>query len=146
MSRKEAKGRASGQEVRRQLEQAGVSVRARSVKLLSEEAPYAYKDVDEGRRRVCSGQPCRKGRPAPPPRRRERVIWTKGESCSTWAFHPRLEALITADAVLSVSGDFSGCSVRYPTVFSMEYRFVETIGNCRHETTPRLCTRRIAPV
>ena len=47
MSRKEAKGRASGQEVRRQLEQAGVSVRARSVKLLSEEAPYAYKDVDE---------------------------------------------------------------------------------------------------
>ncbi len=47
MSRKKAKGRASGQEVRRQLEEAGISVRPGSVKLLSEEAPYAYKDVDE---------------------------------------------------------------------------------------------------
>ena len=47
MSRKKAKGRASGQEVRRQLEQEGISVRPGSVKLLSEEAPYAYKDVDE---------------------------------------------------------------------------------------------------
>jgi tRNA-splicing ligase RtcB len=47
MSRKKAKERASGQEVRRRLEQAGISVRPGSVKLLSEEAPYAYKDVDE---------------------------------------------------------------------------------------------------
>ena len=47
MSRKKAKARASGQEVRRQLEEAGISVRPGSVKLLSEEAPYAYKDVDE---------------------------------------------------------------------------------------------------
>ncbi len=47
MSRKKAKSHRSGSEVRRQLEAAGVSVRPGSVKLLSEEAPYAYKDVDE---------------------------------------------------------------------------------------------------
>lgn len=46
MSRKQAKKRASGHEVRRSLEAVGVSVRPGSVKLLSEEAPYAYKDVD----------------------------------------------------------------------------------------------------
>lgn len=46
MSRKKAKGRASGQEVRRALEAAGIAVRPGSVRLLSEEAPYAYKDVD----------------------------------------------------------------------------------------------------
>ncbi|MEA1902448.1 MAG: RtcB family protein [Actinomycetota bacterium] len=46
MSRKKAKGVASGQEVRRRLESSGISVRPGSVRLLSEEAPYAYKDVD----------------------------------------------------------------------------------------------------
>jgi len=46
MSRKKAKGQASGQEVRRDLEREGISVRPGSVRLLSEEAPYAYKDVD----------------------------------------------------------------------------------------------------
>jgi tRNA-splicing ligase RtcB len=47
MSRKAAKKHASGYEVRRELESEGISVRPGSVKLLSEEAPYAYKDVDE---------------------------------------------------------------------------------------------------
>jgi tRNA-splicing ligase RtcB len=47
MSRKQAKARAMGHVVRRELETAGIAVRPGSVKLLSEEAPYAYKDVDE---------------------------------------------------------------------------------------------------
>jgi tRNA-splicing ligase RtcB len=47
MSRKAAKRRETGAEVRRQLEAGGVAVRPGSVNLLSEEAPYAYKDVDE---------------------------------------------------------------------------------------------------
>ncbi|MBT8198579.1 MAG: RtcB family protein [Acidimicrobiia bacterium] len=47
MSRKKAKAHSSGSEVRRALEDAGIAVRPGSVKLLSEEAPYAYKDVDE---------------------------------------------------------------------------------------------------
>ena len=47
MSRKKAKQHRYGSEVRRELEEAGISVRPGSVKLLSEEAPYAYKDVDE---------------------------------------------------------------------------------------------------
>ncbi len=47
MSRKKAKGEASGQEVRRHLEKAGVAVRPGSVRLLAEEADYAYKNVDE---------------------------------------------------------------------------------------------------
>jgi tRNA-splicing ligase RtcB len=46
MSRKKASRRSSGQEVRRSLEEVGISVRPGSVRLLSEEAPYAYKDVD----------------------------------------------------------------------------------------------------
>jgi tRNA-splicing ligase RtcB len=46
MSRKKAKGQATGQEVRRALEREGIAVRPGSVRLLSEEAPYAYKDVD----------------------------------------------------------------------------------------------------
>jgi tRNA-splicing ligase RtcB len=33
--------------VKRDLEERGISVRPGSVRLLSEEAPYAYKDVDE---------------------------------------------------------------------------------------------------
>ncbi|MFQ5524226.1 MAG: RtcB family protein, partial [Acidimicrobiia bacterium] len=46
MSRKKAKAQASGRQVRQELEQVGISVRPGSVSLLSEEAPYAYKDVD----------------------------------------------------------------------------------------------------
>lgn len=46
MSRKRAKAEASGSEVRRDLEAEGIAVKAGSIKLLSEEAPYAYKDVD----------------------------------------------------------------------------------------------------
>lgn len=47
MSRKKAKKIQGGAEVRRSLEDRGISVRPGSVALLSEEAPYAYKDVDE---------------------------------------------------------------------------------------------------
>ncbi len=47
MSRKKAKQRETGYEVRRDLETSGISVRPGSVRLLAEEAPYAYKDVDE---------------------------------------------------------------------------------------------------
>jgi tRNA-splicing ligase RtcB len=46
MSRKKAKSKSSGSRVRDELEGSGVSVRPGSVKLLAEEAPYAYKDVD----------------------------------------------------------------------------------------------------
>jgi tRNA-splicing ligase RtcB len=47
MSRKAAKRRETGSAVRDGLEGAGIAVRPGSVKLLSEEAPYAYKDVDD---------------------------------------------------------------------------------------------------
>lgn len=47
MSRKAAKRRETGGAVRRELEAAGIAIRPGSVKLLAEEAPYAYKDVDE---------------------------------------------------------------------------------------------------
>jgi tRNA-splicing ligase RtcB len=47
MSRTAAKRTETGAAVRRRLEAAGIAVRPGSVKLLSEEAPYAYKDVDE---------------------------------------------------------------------------------------------------
>ncbi len=47
MSRKKAKRRETGAEVRRRLEEDGIAIRPGSVRLLSEEAPYAYKDVDE---------------------------------------------------------------------------------------------------
>ncbi|GBD85835.1 RNA-splicing ligase RtcB [bacterium BMS3Abin02] len=46
MSRKKAKRRGSGTDVKRALERKGIVVRPGSVALLSEEAPYAYKDVD----------------------------------------------------------------------------------------------------
>jgi len=52
MSRSAAKRRASGRDVRRDLEIAGIAIRPGSVRLLAEEAPYAYKDVDEVAR-VC---------------------------------------------------------------------------------------------
>lgn len=47
MSRRKAKQRESGRDVRSALENEGIAVRPGSVALLSEEAPYAYKDVDE---------------------------------------------------------------------------------------------------
>jgi tRNA-splicing ligase RtcB len=46
MSRHQALRVRTGREVREDLEAAGISVRPGSVKLLSEEAPFAYKDVD----------------------------------------------------------------------------------------------------
>lgn len=47
MSRHAAKRREGGSAVRGRLEARGITVRPGSTKLLSEEAPYAYKDVDE---------------------------------------------------------------------------------------------------
>lgn len=47
MSRKKAKRLVTGSVVKDRLETAGISVRPGSVRLLAEEAPYAYKDVDE---------------------------------------------------------------------------------------------------
>lgn len=47
MSRKAATKQASGQQLRNELEQKGILVRARQIRSLSEEAPYAYKDVDK---------------------------------------------------------------------------------------------------
>ncbi len=52
MSRTSAKRRSTGADVRRGLETMGIAIRPGSVKLLAEEAPYAYKDVDEVAR-VC---------------------------------------------------------------------------------------------
>ena len=46
MSRHAAARRVAGRELRAQLEQAGISVRATSARGLAEEAPFAYKDVD----------------------------------------------------------------------------------------------------
>jgi tRNA-splicing ligase RtcB len=46
MSRSQAKKTVRGQELRRELEQAGIQVRAGSMPGLAEEAPSAYKDVD----------------------------------------------------------------------------------------------------
>lgn len=40
-------GRVSGATLRMELEAAGIAVRARSLRELPEEAPFAYKDVDE---------------------------------------------------------------------------------------------------
>jgi tRNA-splicing ligase RtcB len=54
MSRSQAKKRRRGAEVKSDLERGGVEVRPGSVRLLSEEAPYAYKNVDEVVR-VCEG-------------------------------------------------------------------------------------------
>jgi len=47
MSRHGATRSVSGGELRRELEQSGIAVRAESDKGLAEEAPQAYKDVDE---------------------------------------------------------------------------------------------------
>jgi tRNA-splicing ligase RtcB len=47
MSRTAARKQASGDDVRRELEAAGVEVRAASARGLAEEAPSSYKDVDD---------------------------------------------------------------------------------------------------
>jgi tRNA-splicing ligase RtcB len=47
MSRHAAKRRIQGSTLRTELEAAGIAVRARSVRELPEEAPFAYKDIDE---------------------------------------------------------------------------------------------------
>lgn len=47
MSRTQAKKQMSGQDLKRQLEGQGIVLAASQAKLLSEEAPYAYKDVSE---------------------------------------------------------------------------------------------------
>jgi tRNA-splicing ligase RtcB len=54
LSRSAAKRRATGRDVRKDLETAGIAIRPGSVRLLAEEAPYAYKHVDEVAR-VCEG-------------------------------------------------------------------------------------------
>ena len=46
MSRSAAKKVKSGQEVRKELESQGITVRCAATGELAEEAPYAYKDVD----------------------------------------------------------------------------------------------------
>jgi tRNA-splicing ligase RtcB (3'-phosphate/5'-hydroxy nucleic acid ligase) len=47
MSRTAAKKLMSGNELKRDLESQGITIAASQAKLLSEEAPYAYKDVSE---------------------------------------------------------------------------------------------------
>jgi tRNA-splicing ligase RtcB len=47
MSRTQAKKVMSGQDLKRQLSDQGILVASSQSKLLSEEAPYAYKDVAE---------------------------------------------------------------------------------------------------
>jgi tRNA-splicing ligase RtcB len=47
MSRTQAKKQMSGADLKRQLEGQGIVLAASQAKLLSEEAPYAYKDVSE---------------------------------------------------------------------------------------------------
>ena len=47
MSRHAAKRRVAGPTLRAGLEAAGIAIRARSIRELPEEAPFAYKDVDD---------------------------------------------------------------------------------------------------
>jgi tRNA-splicing ligase RtcB len=47
MSRHAAKRRVQGAPLRAELEARGIAVRARSIRALPEEAPFAYKDVDD---------------------------------------------------------------------------------------------------
>ena len=46
LSRTRARKRVAGAELRRQLEEAGITVRCPSNRGLAEEAPFAYKDVE----------------------------------------------------------------------------------------------------
>jgi len=47
MSRHAALKKVKGSDLRRSLEEEGIAVRAASARGLAEEAPFAYKDVDE---------------------------------------------------------------------------------------------------
>jgi tRNA-splicing ligase RtcB len=47
LSRTRARAQVGGAELRRQLEEAGITVRCPSNKGLAEEAPFAYKDVEK---------------------------------------------------------------------------------------------------
>jgi tRNA-splicing ligase RtcB len=47
MSRKAASKQMHGRELKRQLEAEGIRVSSHQLRLLAEEAPYAYKDVSE---------------------------------------------------------------------------------------------------
>jgi len=47
MSRKQASKRMHGRELQEQLAKEGIVVSSKGLRLLSEEAPYAYKDVSE---------------------------------------------------------------------------------------------------
>jgi tRNA-splicing ligase RtcB (3'-phosphate/5'-hydroxy nucleic acid ligase) len=47
MSRSQAKKRIRGEDLRRELEGRGITIRAGSMAGLAEEAPAAYKDVDQ---------------------------------------------------------------------------------------------------
>jgi tRNA-splicing ligase RtcB len=47
MSRTQAKKRMSGPELKKSLEERGITVAASQWRLLAEEAPYAYKDVSQ---------------------------------------------------------------------------------------------------
>jgi tRNA-splicing ligase RtcB len=47
MSRHEARRQVRGDDVRRELEAHGIGIRSHSMRLLAEEAPRSYKDVDE---------------------------------------------------------------------------------------------------
>jgi tRNA-splicing ligase RtcB len=60
MSRSKAKHEIRGDELRRELEQGGIRVRAGSMPGLAEEAPQAYKDVDEVVETVCAADIARK--------------------------------------------------------------------------------------
>ena len=47
LSRTQARKRINGHELARQLEEQGIALAPGSPKLLAEEAPFAYKDIDE---------------------------------------------------------------------------------------------------
>src|SRR4030065_162067 len=68
MSRHEAKRNVRGEKLRQDLESDGIHIRARSMAGLAEEAPQAYKDVDEVVQAVVGAGIARKVAPLPPPR------------------------------------------------------------------------------
>jgi tRNA-splicing ligase RtcB len=60
MSRSQAKREVRGDELKIKLEKQGIQIRARSMPGLAEEAPQAYKDVDEVVKIVCAAQIAKK--------------------------------------------------------------------------------------
>ena len=60
MSRSKAKKSVRGENLRKELESEGIRVRAGSMAGLAEEAPQAYKDVDEVVATVCGANIARK--------------------------------------------------------------------------------------